>query len=318
MGDGRCGAGTGGNVILLRMMIKTRTSIRILRRVGIALIALPEPFTTPFGVALLLTSRYLSRRVETRQNNRLRETVRYYLAHSGSFDDVVGDEPAAPSLIGYPSSEHVIRGTYARGGPGTAVAFSTWRNWQNTRSPAVQQAAHVESRYALPKFGARSKTTGGRPDISAKAEKTVRHTLNVERLSRRYGGADGGTVRSICSNCSQTPGAREGVTHHSINMGLLCERYGTGNISQARLTGGASGRASPVRSRTPAKCGTLGSALRSNNYYYDIVSRKNVIGGYPCRAPDPAGRSAGPSNTNRTVENKRERVLRPRYAFMAG
>jgi hypothetical protein len=318
MGDGRCGAGTGGNVILLRMMIKTRTSIRILKRVGIALIALPEPFTTPFGVALLLTSRYLSRRVEARQNNRLRETVRYYLAHSGSFDDVVGDEPAAPSLIGYPSSEHVIRCGYAGGGPGTAVVFSTWRNWQEMRCRTAQPAACRQGRYARPTSGDSSKATGRRADTYPKAEKEVRHTINVERLSQRYGSADGGTVRSIHSNCSRTPGAREAVTRHSINMGLLCERYGTGNVSQARMGGGASGRASPARGRTPEKCGTLRSALRSNNYYYDIVSRKNVIGGYPCRALDPVGRSAVPSNRSRTVENKREKVLRPRYAFTAG
>jgi hypothetical protein len=318
MGDGRCGAGTGGNVILLRMMIKTRTSIRILKRVGIALIALPEPFTTPFGVALLLTSRYLSRKVEARQNNRLRETVRHYLAHSGSFDGVVADGPAAPSVIGYPSAEHAIRCSYAGGGPGTAVAFSTWRNWQDMQRRTVQPTAWMQGRYTRPRSTNSSKTTGGHPDTSPQAEKAVHHAINVERLSQRYGGADGGAVRSICSNCSRTPGPREAVTHHSINMGSLCERYGTDNIGQARMTGGASGRASPVRGRTPAKCGTLGSALRSNNYYYDIVSRKNVIGGYPCRAPDPVRRSAGPSNRNRTVENKREKVLRPRYAFMAG
>ena len=303
-------------MVLLRMMIKTRTSIRVLKRVGIALIALPEPFTTPFGVALLLTSRYLSRRLEARQNNRLQETVRYYLAHSGRFDDVA-NEPAAPASSGYSSAQRPIsRRRAAGGGSGTSIALSSWRSWQDTRHPTMQTAACVQGRYGPSRFSDSSKMTGGRPYTSPKSEKTVRHAINVERLSQRYGGADGNMVRSICTNCSRTPGAREGVIHHSINMGLLCERYGTGNVSQARMIGGALGRASPVRGRTPTKCGTLRSALRSNNYYYDIVSRKNVIGGYPCGAPVSC--SAGPSNRNKTVEKKSGKALRPRYAFMAG
>jgi hypothetical protein len=318
MDDGRCGAGTGGNVILLRTVIKTRTSVRVLKRVGIALIALPEPFTTPFGVALLLTSRYLSRRVEARQNNRLRETVRYYLAHSGTFDNVVADEPAAPSPIGYPNAEHTVRCGYAAGGPGNAVAFSTWRNWQDMRYRAARPGAPMHGRYARPRSSTSPETTGGRSDTSPKAEKPVRHTINVELLSRRYERADSRAVLSVRSNLPRKTGTLEGATYHSINMDLLSERYGTGNIGQARITGRVAGRGSPVRRRAPTECATLRSALRSNNYYYDLASRKNVIGGYACRAPNSAGRFAGSSNRNRTVENERGKALRPRYAFMAG
>jgi hypothetical protein len=304
-------------VILLRTMIKTRTSIRILKRVGIALIALPEPFTTPFGVALLLTSRYLSRRVEASQNNRLRETVRFYLTHSGSFDDAVVDEPAAPSLIGYPSAEHATQCSYAGVGPG-AAAFSTWRNWQDMRYRAARPGAPMHGRYARPRSSTGPKTTGGRSDTSPKAEEPVRHTINVERLSRRYERADSGAVPSVRSNRPRKTGTREGATYHSINMDLLSERYGTGNIGQARITGRIAGRASPVRRPTPTECATLRSALRSNNYYYDLASRKNVIGGYACRGPNSLGRFAGSLNRNRSVENERGKVLRPSYAFMAG
>jgi hypothetical protein len=45
-------------------MFQTRTSVRLLNYLGIGLVALPEPFTTPFGVALLFIAHHLSKRLE--------------------------------------------------------------------------------------------------------------------------------------------------------------------------------------------------------------------------------------------------------------
>ena len=86
-------------MLLLSNMTSTRTYVRLLRHLGIALIFAPEPFTTPFGVAFVLVARHLSKRHEASVNNRLRETVQYYLAHTGHFGDYVDGESGAPGPV---------------------------------------------------------------------------------------------------------------------------------------------------------------------------------------------------------------------------
>jgi hypothetical protein len=53
-------------VVLLSNMVEGRTHIKVLRRLGVALILSPEFITTPFGVALVLVARYLARKREAR------------------------------------------------------------------------------------------------------------------------------------------------------------------------------------------------------------------------------------------------------------
>jgi len=93
-------------------MVNTGTYVRLLRHLGIALIFAPEPFTTPFGVAFILAARHLSKRHDTSLNNRLRETLQYYLAHTSHFGEYADGESGAPAPVKRRglSEEHPILG----------------------------------------------------------------------------------------------------------------------------------------------------------------------------------------------------------------
>jgi hypothetical protein len=224
-------------------MTSTRTYVRLLRHLGIALIFAPEPFTTPFGVAFILVSRHLSKRREDSVNNRLRETVQYYLAHTAHFGDHVDVESGAP-------------------GPVKRRGLSEER-------PILGQITGSRS------LGAKCSVRQSRPHTQ---EGTPNHTTHMESLSRRYESANGAVAHS---SRATTSGGVEGATHHSANMGLFSQHYGTGNIGQARAKPHAIDIARcRQRYGSTENCTTVLSALQNNNYYYDMLSRRNVIGGY--------------------------------------
>jgi len=194
-------------------MVSTRTCVRLLKHLGVALIFAPEPFTTPFGVAFVLAARHLSKRHEARVNNRLREAVQYYLAHTGHSSD------------------------YADGESGASVPVK--RRGLNAEHPILGQI------------------TGSR-SLGADANGSVAH-----------------------SAWTTTSSGVKGATQHSVNVGSLAQHYGTGNIGQPK--------AKPHATKTTQRRHYYGSdvsstavlsALRTNNHYYEVLSRKNVIGGY--------------------------------------
>lgn len=230
-------------MLLLSNMTSTRTYVRLLRHLGIALIFAPEPFTTPFGVAFVLVARHLSKRREDSVNNRLRETVQYYLVHTAHFGDHVDGESGAPGPVKRRglSEERPILGQIT-----------------GSRSP-----------------GAKCSVRQSRPHTQ---EGTPNHTTHMESLSRRYESANGAVAHS---SWATTSGGVEGATHHSVNLGLISQHYGTGNIGQTK----AKPHAIDITRRrqrygSAANCTTVLSALQNNNYYYDMLSRTNVIGGY--------------------------------------
>lgn len=63
-------------------MIKPRTYVKVLKHIGIALIAMPEPITTPIGIGLFLAGRYLAKSLEAGVNRRLQESIKFYLVRS--------------------------------------------------------------------------------------------------------------------------------------------------------------------------------------------------------------------------------------------
>ena len=216
-------------------VIKSRTHIKLLRRLGIALIALPEPFTTPFGVALVLVSRYLSKRREASRNKRLRETVQYYLAHTRLFSGDAYSESNAPgSVKRYTrNEEHLIPRQYTgncsfEANPAPSVCQS-WRDMQNDTIHHTRDMQSLSGRY---KAGDNFKVESGWSDTSSRAEKVIHHTINMEWLSRCYEG-EGSAVAH--SNWATASSAVEGVTQHSINMRLLSQRYKTGSIGQVQV-----------------------------------------------------------------------------------
>jgi hypothetical protein len=230
-------------VFLLSNMVNTGTYVRLLRHLGIALIFAPEPFTTPFGVAFILAARHLSKRHETSLNNRLRETLQYYLAHTSHFGEYADGESGAPAPVKRRglSEEHPILGQITGSGS----------------------------------FGAKSSVRQGGRHIQ---KGTANHTTDMEWLSRRYESAKSAVAHS---SWTTTSGGVEGLTHHSVNMGLPPQHCGTGNAGQAKAK---SPNINIARRRqrygSAVNCTTVLSALQDNNNYYDMLSRRNVIGGY--------------------------------------
>ena len=230
-------------MLLLSNMIKARSYVRLLRHLGIALIFAPEPFTTPFGVAFVLAARHLSKRREDSVNNRLREMVQYYLAHTAHFGDYVDGESGAPGPVRRRglSEERPILG-------------------QITGSRSLEAKCSVRQ--------SRPPTQEGTPN----------HTTHMGSLSRRYESANGAVAHSSSTTTSDSV---EGATHHSVNMGLLSQHYGTGSVGRAKAKSHTINIARlQQRHGSAASSMTVYRALQNNNHYYDMLSRENVIGGY--------------------------------------
>jgi hypothetical protein len=301
-------------VFLWGDMIGARTHVKFLKRLGITLIFLPELITTPFGVTLVLAARYLSRRLETSQNKRIREMVEYYLAHTGRFSDDADGESSAPgSVKRYTrSEERSIPRQYTGSRSFEAnLAPSVWQNWHDMQRRTVHHTMDMQSLSGHYEAGNSFKVEPGWSDTSRRAEKTIHHTINREWLSRRYEGANSAVAHS---NWTRTSGAVEGATYHSINMSLLSQRYKTGDVGQTKVNYHTINMAL-LRQRygAAASSTTILNALQDNNYYYDVVSRENVIGGYECsRIGNPVDTLKKRKNT----KGQRENYLRYRYAFM--
>jgi len=304
-------------VFLLADMIKPRTHIRLLKRFGVALIALPEPFTTPFGVALILVARYLSKRHEASRNKRLREMVQYYLAHIGHFSDDADSKSSAPGSVKHYTQreERPIPRQYTGSRSfETNLAPSVRRSWHDMQRRTVHHAIDMQSLSGRYKAGDSSKLEPGWADTSSRAEKVIHHTINMEWLSRCYE-AEGRAVAH--SSLARTSGVGEGVTHHSVNMKLLSQRYKTGNVGQTKVKYHTINTALLLRRYGSAVNYTTAlNALRNNNYYYDVVSRGNVIGGCECSMATNADHSVGTLKKRKSTKGERKNYLSSHYAFL--
>jgi hypothetical protein len=199
---------TGGDVLLLGDMIMGRTHVKFLKRLGIALIVSPELITTPFGVALVLVSRHLAKRREDRLNTHLRETVKYYLAHTGYFSGDADGESSAPSSVRrYTlSEERAILGQITGNRSFEAnIASSALQNWHDMRGRTVHHTIDVQSHSPYYKAGDSFKVESGWSNTSSRAGKVIHHTINREWLSQRYEGAGSPVAHS---NWARTSGAR--------------------------------------------------------------------------------------------------------------
>lgn len=216
-------------------MIEAKIHVKFLRRLGIALIFSPEFITTPFGVALILVARYLSRRHEASVNRRLRETVEYYLAHTRRFSDDADGESSAPSSVKRytQNEEHPIPQQYT-GSRSFEInlAPSVWQSWCDMQRRTVHHTRDMQSPSLYYKAGDSFKVESGWSDTSTRTEKVIHHTINMEWLSRCYEG-EGSAVAH--SSWARTSGAGEGVTYHSVNMSLLSQHYQTGGVGQTKI-----------------------------------------------------------------------------------
>jgi hypothetical protein len=260
-------------VLLLSNMINARTYIRLLRHLGVALIFAPEPFTTPFGVASILVARHLSKRHEASVNNRLRETVQYYLAHTGRFGEYVDGESAAPSRAKRRglNEERPILGeiTGSRGIEAKSSVRQGRSDTQEGRANHTTGMASLSRRY---KYGDSLSGT------STGTQRVIHHTIDIEWLSRRYESANSAVAHS---GWTTTSGGVEGVTHHSVEVGSLPQNCRSGSVGQAKAKSHTTNIAQlRKRYRSGASCTTVYRALQNNNHYYDMLSRRNVIGGF--------------------------------------
>jgi len=230
-------------VFLLSNMVNTGTYVRLLRHLGIALVFAPEPFTTPFGVAFILAARHLSKRHETSLNNRLRETLQYYLAHTSHFGEYADGESGAPAPVK--------------------------RRGLSEEHPILGQITGSRS------FGAKSSVRQGGRHIQ---KGTANHSTDMEWLSRRYESANGAVAHSSWATTSD---AGEAITHHSIEVGSLPQNCRSGSVGQTKAKSHAVNVAQRrLRYGSAVSYTTVARALRNNNFNYDISSRRNVIGGY--------------------------------------
>ena len=216
-------------------MIKAKTSIKLLRHLGIVLIALPEPIITPFGVALVLASRYLSRRLEASLNKRLRETLKDYLAHFKRFSDDADGESSAPVRVKRytQSEEHLIPWQY-KGSRSVEASPrpSVWQSWHDTRDDIVHNTADMESLSRRYKADDSSKIESDWSGTSSTAEKVIHHTINMESLSRRFKGEDSSGADF---NSARTSGTVAGVVQHDVNRRLLSQRYETDGVGPVKV-----------------------------------------------------------------------------------
>ena len=223
-------------MVLLVDMIKAKTSIQLLRHLGIVLIVLPEVITTPFGVVLVLASRYLSRRLEASLNKRLQETLKYYLAHFKRFSDDADGESSAPSRVKRytQSEEHLISWQYkgSRSFDATPSPL-VWQSWRDTRDDIVHHTVDIESlsrRYGI-RDGSKVEPGDSHWEVtSGSTKKLMHHSIDMQMFSRRYKADDSSKIES---DWSDTSSSVEEVIHHTVNMESLSRRYKGNDSTEA-------------------------------------------------------------------------------------
>lgn len=153
-------------------MSKYRTYVKYLKHFGILLIALPELVTTLLGVALIFTARYLSRKLETGMNRRIRQSLEQYLAHFRRFSYDTGDSSKLPAWVHlhYRSLD------------------SNLSTWQSQRFRTTTHHTIAMERLSWRYNNIASSKASAERLAPARTGKLVHHTIDMERLSRLYAG----------------------------------------------------------------------------------------------------------------------------------
>jgi hypothetical protein len=227
-------------------VIITRANIGRLRRLGITVIFLPEPFTTPVGVALVLVSRYLSRRLEAKMNERLRDALKYYVAHtrvsSYTSDGKSGGSGCVKRGIG--DEERLFGGHHQCGWSFEAYAGQSAgqrrREACESRPRNVTHIQNISWHYGMGdewKDKAGDSQLGPRPGTT---EKSIHHNIDMERLRWRYKPADSHRLESPSSDTSVR---EEKVLHHTINIEWLSRYWEDGSSAVTHPGQGRTSRA---------------------------------------------------------------------------
>lgn len=208
-------------------MIKPRNAVRLMKHLGIVLIAMPEPITTPVGIALSLTAHFLSKRIEAHLYDRLRRTFQNYLAHS---------KPKSKSKA--QSAER----------KGETEPLSTFQQSQQEMADyAASQAAMAKWRFPHKGTITGAETAFSQPDPKAKyvplvwidghdtAPKTVHHTVDWKRLSPHYGTITGSKFAPGQSEPEAVPARVAKIVHHDIDMRELSRLFSSADSGEATV-----------------------------------------------------------------------------------
>lgn len=253
--------------------MKTTDYAKLLRHLGVALLFAPEPLSTPLGVAFILVARHLSRKLEATQNAHLREMVKHYLAHSGLLateaDVALGvpSSPQGPIVSEEPPILGQITGSLDfQGKPPVRQGKRIIPEGITTHAAAIQGPSRLHE------------PSHGLCDAAARTQKVTYHRIDMERLSRRYGRARRPVAQS---GQARTSAASHGAIVRRPAAGPISTRPETERVGQLRATSRTmNGEIVQRRDRTAARYTTVADALHRNNYYYEMLSRANVIGGY--------------------------------------
>jgi hypothetical protein len=218
------------------------------------LVALPEAVTTPIGLALILTSRYLSKRIEANLYKRLHETFQHYLAHYKRRDGAT-DKPKDQNQTGRlpwqkkpktSQPSNVIGSIYneARLIPiqpknDSAKDQPIPLNWQSQRKAPANVIHHTMDWNKLsPHYGT---VTGSKfapiPEVRpARDVKLVRHDIDMKALARRYQTIDSPQVEPDSSAWEAPAGSDKPLKHHNIDMQKLSRRFKSEESSEADLS----------------------------------------------------------------------------------
>ncbi len=204
-----------------------------MRHLGIVLIALPELVTTPLGVALILTSNYLSRRLEANVLKRLRAKLKHYLAHFRHFGDERKSD--ATEII----THHALNET-----PLVPRQHTGNHSIEENPRPAMLQSRHDSGEKIVPHTvdikrlsqrypsGDSAKIEPNLADTPGSAAPVVHHAINLKALSRRF--KDDDSVEAD-TNSTRTIVAMQGVVHHAVNLNSLAKRYTVDDTTDASL-----------------------------------------------------------------------------------
>ena len=195
-------------------MINAKSSVKLLRRLGIALIAMPEAVTTPIGVALILTSRYLSKKIEADLYKRLHGTFQHYLAHSKRHakdaDTKPDDRKQAKRTAR--NADRLIP-IQAEVKPVAPMAKSSTRSGE--RLIPVQDKNSIKANPA---------PSAIQNQTDAEAEAAVHHSIDIKWLARRYEMPGNKNSSALTSDEEDS---QDNLIRHSIDRQKLAGRFNT-------------------------------------------------------------------------------------------
>lgn len=188
-----------------------------------ALVALPEPFTTPFGLTLLLLSFVLPRNRTVDSRDRLRELFRVYLSSTRGSGCGLSDLPPVNTVYHALNREMLPH----LAGAGASMAHSEHYNWTSKLTPSSKIVHHTLNRELFPIFcetASMPKANYQRHEWTSALRpsgKIVHHTLNKEllpRFSSTTSVLEAGSQHHSWAAKLRSP---EKIVHHTLNRQLL-------------------------------------------------------------------------------------------------